>query len=93
MCICSTNPMNTPNNQTARLTFTSATDFKAACKSANRNLPGTWEQLARLLIETGHGDALNDVLPRLSSDSGRKIVRPNNARECETLRKRMMRSE
>ena len=93
MCIRSTNPMNTPNNQTARATFTSVADFKAAFKSAKRNAPGTWEHLARLLIESGHGDALNDIVPLLVRDSGRKITRPNNARECEVLRKRMMRAE
>jgi len=77
-------PMNTESNP-ARLTFTSAADFQAACKAAKRNAPGGWGQLASALIKAGHGDALNDVLPLLSNDRGQKLVRPNNAREVEQM--------
>lgn len=68
--------------------FTTTAEFKAAIKAAKRHAPGTWEQLATLLIRAGHASALADVLPHLVRDSGRPpLVRPNNAREVERLMK------
>lgn len=74
-----------PTNKNERLTFTSTADFKVACKQAKKIEPGTWAQVVTALIKTGHGDALNDIIPLLSTDRGRKLVRPNNAREVEVM--------
>lgn len=81
------NTNNAPESSSnqPRRTFTSAADFKAACKDAKRIEPGTWSQVVTALIRTGHGDALNDIIPLLSTDRGRKLVRPNNAREVERM--------
>jgi hypothetical protein len=77
--------MTTTNENSGRRTFTSAKDFTAACAADKKLLPGTWAQLAACLIKAGHGDALNDVIPLLSTDTGIKVVRPNNAREVERM--------
>lgn len=83
---------NAPESSSnARQVFASAADFKAACKAAKKIEPGTWAQLAAALIESGHGDALNDVIPLLATDRGRKLVRPNNAREVEKMTENLSR--
>jgi hypothetical protein len=58
-------------------------DFKDACKQAKKHLPETVMRLVSILIKQGHGAILADAIQHLSTDTGVKCVKPNNAREVE----------
>lgn len=65
--------------------ITSAKDFKEACKQAKKHLPETVMRLVSILIKQGHGVILADAIQHLSTDTGVRVVKPNNAREVERM--------
>ena len=65
--------------------ITNAKQFKDAVKSAGKHQPETVARLVGILCKLGHGDILASAIPHLSTDTGKRIVKPNNAREVERM--------
>jgi hypothetical protein len=65
--------------------ITNAKQFKDAVKAAGKHQPETVARLVGILCKLGHGAILADAIPHLSTDTGERIVKPNNAREVERM--------
>jgi hypothetical protein len=69
----------------SNITINSAADFKKACKEAKKHTPETWMRIVGILAKQGHGAILAEAIQHLSTDTGIRIVKPNNAREVERM--------
>jgi len=67
------------------MNITSSSEFKEAVKAAKKHQPETVARLVSILCKLGHGAILAEVIPHLSKDTGKRIVKPNNAREVERM--------
>jgi hypothetical protein len=65
--------------------ITNAREFKEAVTAARKHQPETVGRLVSILCKLGHGAILADAIHHLSTDTGERVVKPNNAREVERM--------